>query len=224
MKKLRAVFACILMGALLLSMTACGDTPPEKEYPEHYEQYAALLGERRETVLAQLNLTEKDLVSSHRGVYSIPVTAQYNGLTFDMTLEFDEVNDRLWGFYYTKLWENEWDNVIRDVGALAKALTQTFGETRKEAGPNRFSDMSQEELTRSLSRQGGTNYWLIEKRDDPETKAYVDIIREQIGPQRTIADYLDLTLQMEVIADKASGSAMTQLRFELELDYLPIIH
>lgn len=99
MKKRRAVFACILLGALFLSMTACGDTPPEKEYPEHYEQYSALLGESRETVLAQLGLTEQDLVPERRAIYSIPVTAQYNGLTFDMTLEFDEVNDRLCGFF-----------------------------------------------------------------------------------------------------------------------------
>ena len=223
MKKLRAVFACILLGAILLSTSACSGTSQAKEYPEHYEQYAALLGKSRETVLAQLNLTEEDLVRD-RGIYSIPVTAQYNGLTFDMTLEFDEVNDRLCGFFYNKLWENEWDNVIRDVGALAKALTQTFGQTREEAGPNRFSDMSQEELAKSLSRQGGTDYWLIEKRDDSDTKAYVAVIREQMGPQRTIADYLNLTLQMEVIADEASGSASVHLRFELEPDYLPIIH
>lgn len=45
------------------------------------------------------------------------------------------------------------------------------------------------------------------------------------GYQRILlSSYLNLTLQMEVIADKASGSAMTQLRFELELDYLLIIH
>lgn len=220
MKKTKNLFACILLGAMLLSMTACSDTPPEKEYPENYEQYSALLGESRETVLAQLGLTEQDLVPGQKGVYSIPVTAQYNGLTFDMSLEFDETNDRLWGFYYTKLWENEWDNAIRDVGALAKALTQTFGETQEEAGPNRFSDMSQEELSKALSRQGGTDYWIIEKRDDSDTKAYVDVIQKQMGPQRAIADYLNLTLQMEVIANEASGSAMTQLRFELEPEYL----
>lgn len=103
-------------------------------------------------------------------------------------------------------------------------MTQTFGQTREEAGPNRFSDMSQEELAKSLSRQGGTDYWLIEKRDDPDTKAYVAVIREQMGPQRAIADYLNLTLQMEVIAAEASGSASAQLRFELEPEYLTIIH
>lgn len=227
MKLVKAFSGYILLFAILLSMTACGEPPTEKAYPEQYETFSALLGESRETVLAQLNLTQQDLVPGQRGMYSIPVTAQYNGLTFDMTLEFDEVNDRLWGFYYTKLWENEWDNAIRDVGSLAKTLTQTFGEAREDVDPNRFSHMSQEELTTAFAakdKQVGTDYWIVEKRDDSDTKAYVAVIREQMGPQRAIADHLNLTLQMQVNADEASGSAMAQLRFELEPEYLTIIH
>lgn len=220
---MKKMFAGILAGILLLSMTACTSAPQEKEYPEHYEQYSALLEESRETVLTQLNLAEQDLVSGQKGAYSIPVTAQYNGLTFDMTLEFDETNDRLLGFYYTKLWENEWDNAIRDVGALAKALTQTFGEAQEDVDPTRFSHMSQEELTTAFAAkdsQVGTDYWIVEKRNDPATLEYVTIIREQMGSRGTIADHLNLTLEMQVNANEASGSAMTQLRFRLEPDYI----
>ena len=223
MKLMKTLSGCVLLFTLLLSMTACGDARLEKEYPEHYEQYSALLGEDRETVLSQLNLTEQDLVPGQRAVYSIPVTAQYNGLTFNMSLEFDEANERLWGFYYTTQWESQWDNAIRDVGALATALTQIFGEAREDVDPNRFSHMSQEELTKAFAtkdKQVGTDYWVVEKRNDSATMEYVAIIREQLGPQRAIADHLNLTLQMQVNAIEASGSAMTQLRFCLEPEYL----
>lgn len=223
MKLVKTFSGYILLFAILLSMTACGEPPTEKAYPEQYETFSALLGESREAVLAQLNLTEQDLVPSQRAVYSIPVTAQYNGLTFDMSLEFDEANDRLWGFYYTTQWENQWDSAIRDVGALATALTQIFGEAREDVDPNRFSHMSQEELTKAFAtkdKRVGTDYWVVEKRNDSATMEYVAIIREQMGSQRAIADHLNLTLQMQVNADEASGSAMAQLRFELEPEYL----
>jgi len=223
MKLMKTISGYILLLALLLSTTACGDTQPVKTYPENYERFSALLGESRETVLTQLNLTEQDLVPAQRGVYSMPVTAHYNGLTFDMSLEFDETNDRLLGFYYTKLWENEWDNAIRDVGSLAKALTQIFGEAREDVDPNRFSHMGQEELATAFAakdKQVGTDYWLVEKRDDSATLEYVAIVREQMGSRGTIADHLNLSLEMQVNADEASGSAMAQLRFCLEPEYL----
>lgn len=207
---------------LLVSSSACSNADRIKTYPERYEQFVSLLGESRETVLNQLNLSENDLVPAQKGLYSIPVSARYNGLTFSVTLEFDEINQRLLGFSYTKQWEDAWDDAVRDVGLLAKALTKTYGEARDDIDPVRFSSMTESELkeafdsTSSQNTQVGTDYWLIEKRTSSVLSEYIALIRKQ-NPTRKILDEAMLSLNMQVFASKSIDRAMAELRFRLDV-------
>ena len=226
MKRLLRLLTCILLAVMLLTVMACSCAPKEKEYPEHYAQFSELLGENRETVLRRLQLTGQDVVPAPGGLYATPITAQYNGLLFDVLLDFDEANDRLCGFSYVTEWDRRSDSAVRDAGALAKALTKTFGEAREDIDPARFSQMSEEDLTAAFYEAAakgepvGTDYWLIEKRNDPTALEYVAAIREQTGSGRAIADCLNLTLEMRVGISEATDSVGVILQFRLEAEYL----
>ena len=143
----RMVWLSALLALMLLTVTACSKggssakagQASSKDYPEYYEQYTSLLGQNREAILSQLNLKEADLVPMPQtGMYTIPVTAAYNGLSFDMSLEFDVLNDRFLGYSYTLTWDEQ-STAVKEVSSLAKALTELFGEALEESDASHFS-------------------------------------------------------------------------------------
>ncbi len=221
---LTSLLCCGVLFAALFC-TGCTGKPKKTEYPERYSELAGLLGETRESALKQLNLTEKDLAETAKGLYSVPMVAQYNGLPFEMTLEFDEINGRLQGFSYTKTWENQQEVPVREISALAKALTATFGEARSDTDPMRFSSMSDGELSQAFREaaqrdgQVGADYWLVEKLESTAILEYVQLLRDQNQKSEMADDHLNLTLEMRVAAAETPGTSVVWLRFRLEPDY-----
>ena len=225
MKRLSLRLICLLCIALLFTALSCTGKTEKKEYPERYGELVGLLGETRESALKQLNLTEKDFTETAKGLYSVPMPAQYNGLSFEISLEFDEINGRFMGFSYTKTWEDQKEATIREISALAKALTATFGEARSDIDSERFSSMNDEVLSqafREAARKGGqvgTDYWLVGKRENVAILDYIQILQEQNQRSEMAGDHLNLTLEMRVATEETSGTTKVWLRFRLEPDY-----
>ncbi|MBR5738562.1 MAG: M56 family metallopeptidase, partial [Lachnospiraceae bacterium] len=161
-------------------------TPTEDtKYPEYYGKLRALVGESRENVLKQLNLTEADLTPYRSSYYYIPNTAAYNGLSFKVALEFDITNnenkDKLIGFFYSANWENTGADTVRDVKSLVEALNENFGEATAAGRQDLdlFSTYTEEKWTAFMNgskkdeRFSGADGWTLERLDDPATLEFL---------------------------------------------------
>jgi hypothetical protein len=179
--------ACSTVRAEVKSTSVETEAPTEKkaEYPEHYEKLRALVGESRENVLKQLNLTEADLTPYRSSYYYIPNTAAYNGLSFKVALEFDitdnENKDKLIGFFYSANWENTGADTVRDVKSLVEALNENFGEATAAGRQDLdlFSTYTEEKWTAFMNgskkdeRFSGADGWTLERLDDPATLEFL---------------------------------------------------
>lgn len=223
MKRVIFIITAITICIVLMTAVSCGSVSQEKQYPERYEQYVSLLGEKREKVLEVLGYTESDITSLQNDLYCIPETAQYGGLVFDVILEFDVINDRLLGFYYTKEWKHQWNEAIDDVWKLSEAITGTYGEARKDIDRKRFCDMSKEQLAEAFHQasnnemQVETDYWLVENLSSATILEYAKIVRDMVNAnEMSVTDHPGLTLEMKVVASEQYDQAKVLLRFRLD--------
>ena len=181
MKYNRTYLICIALG-LLMALTACAGQG-QVQYPEDFSLYYDLIGEKKEVVLRELGLSESELSNRHMGLYSTPRTARYQGLVFEVLLEFDLSTDVLWAVRYLKPWQGERETAIQDLVTLSRGLTTIFGPAQTLPGyenPTRVTKLTAQELDRAFAekpqRWSITDYWILE----PERNQFDCMVELQV--------------------------------------------
>lgn len=168
MKYNRTCLIGFLLG-LLMALAACA-APGQGRYPEGFQLYYDLIGEKKEVVLSRLGLNESDLSDAPGGLLLTPKAVRYQDLTFEVQLEFDRTAGTLLAVHYLKGWQGERETAIQGLVSLSQGLTDLFGPAQTLPGyenPTRVTKLSAQELDKAFAekpkRWSVTDYWILEE-------------------------------------------------------------
>ena len=174
-------------------------TDPVPEHPPYYNQLIELVGQPRQVVAEQLGM---ELVAhpdyATDGYYDLPVRVTYQGIDFDVTLGFSIIDDCLWSFQYTVIYDNNLQQGAEDTVKLAKHLQKTYGKATQNANKRTLwlSDITVEAVLDKFANKykahegvdtvGGL--WSLNGELTEETKAYYEAQKQAEYWQNTWED------------------------------------
>lgn len=170
-KQLLFLFAIIIF----VSLTGCSSS---EKHPGGYDEIAALIGQPKETVVAQLALPD-DLQEVIPGMYEISEKAEYAGIPFDVCLSFDvSENSELFKIRYTASYENNPEQASDDILTVAKALSKAHGKTyvREETV---ISEIKKKTLVDKFSGEASfeeNNFWDLTPSAEDNIKQYIETV------------------------------------------------
>ena len=227
MKKLRAVFACILLGAMLLSATGCAKTEPKEAHPDGYAEYLALLAHDWSAALNALNLSEDEMMSGGllgKGVWDTGKHVEYCGADLSVHL-YTWTNEPDYivfqGVSYQCFLSSDLHDAAQVISTIAKQITEAQGNANDYLGMRdiaRIADMSVEELeellTKKRNRDGSMmNAWALGVLDTPEGQKLQNWVKE--NSQRYRGEPLDLPQFILKMNVHFAETPYLELKYEL---------
>ena len=177
-----AIWLCAAAAVLLLLSAVFLIPDPIPEYPPYYKQLTAMIGQPKEAVSRELGIELTSGENMASGYYETPLKAEYRGVEFDICLSFSIVDDRLWGFQYTAIYENNREQAASDTVKVAKQLQRTYGRATQNGDKRTlwFSEMNTEAVlekfeNRYLSHEGISSVrgmWDLSEDIGPNTRTY----------------------------------------------------
>ena len=217
-KVVLAVCAAFVVCFVVCVVMARSSSPRPEDFPDGYEKYHLLLGEKRDVVLSSLELEEDDLVpvtNEYRTNltfdYAIPGIVNYHGIPFRVVLGIHENGDYLVYFKYEVSWEAERENAISTIRQFAGQLEKDFGRAFRSVDiwdrhlsdikyltdERSFTDMRASEIDEALrqtTEKGNfeSDYWILGELEEEERRTR--IIAEM---QRVIDEYGHHSYELE---------------------------
>ena len=118
-----AKWLCVVASCVILLLAVFFVTDPVPEYPPYYRQLMALIGQPKETVEQRLDM---ELLENENtamtGFYDTPFSLEYRGVPFKLVVGISMVDERLWGFQYVAIYENNIRKAAEDTVTIAKHL------------------------------------------------------------------------------------------------------
>lgn len=227
MRKTKNLFACILLSAMLLSMTACTNTEPKEAHPDGYVEYSALLAHDWSAALAELNLSEDEMMSGGplgKGVWDTGKHVEYCGADLSVHL-YTWTNEPDYivfqGFSYQCFLSSDLHDAAQVISTIAKQITNVQGDANDYVGLRdraRIADMSVEELeellTKKQNRDGSMiNAWALGVLDTPEGQKLQNWVKE--NSQRYRGEPLDLPQFILKMNVHFAETPYLELKYEL---------
>lgn len=155
---------------------------PVPDYPPYYKTLTSMLGKSRESVAREMDIVLQEDENSAAGYYKTPLRVKYEGVPMDIVLSFSIVDDRLWGFQYVAIYENNVEQAAKDTVKIAKQLQRSYG-TAKQSGNKRtlwLSEIDEEAVLRKfenryLAHEGidtVSGYWQLSEVVGAKTRDY----------------------------------------------------
>ncbi|MBO5340664.1 MAG: hypothetical protein J6A62_06685 [Oscillospiraceae bacterium] len=236
MKRLKTLFTCILLGAMLLPATGCANTEPKAAHPDGYVEYSALLAHDWSAALDALNLSEDEMMSGGRlgkGVWDTGKQVEYCGADLGVRLytwtnEPDYVVFQ--GFSYQTFLSSDLHEAAQVISTIAKQITEAQGNANDYKGLRditRIADMSVEEIEELLKKnqnRGGSkvNAWALGFLDTQEGQKLQNWVKE--NSQRYRGEPLDLPQFILKMTVHFAETPYLELKYELaSLDHQGLI-
>lgn len=208
---------------------------PIPEYPPYYNRLIGLVGQSKEAVTQELDieLIENEY-SSTTGYYETPLCVEYRGVEFNVILGFSLVDDKLWGFQYAAIYEDNVQQAAADTVKIAKQLQRTYGRAKQNANKRTLwlSDIDVEAVlqkfeNRHLAHEGIDQvygYWELTEELGSETQAYWEQLTTSEQWQTYWEDRrVDLSFRLDFSAwnDPHSNKSYLCMDFDTAYHFLP---
>lgn len=149
------VWICVAAVVLAVIATFFFFTDPVADYshrhPTGYVQMKSLLGNHKDVVFAELGLKEDNLETTASNFYNIPLQAEFQGETFDITLGFDYWDDVLWSFMYTKTVDGKAPQAVQTATTVARHYGRYVGTGYNQRLEVPFKDLTVEYVEKVFS-------------------------------------------------------------------------
>lgn len=160
------------------------DPIPTQEHPPYYAEMMDLLGEPKETVCAELGLTEAELGEEIAGgFYDTPIQVEYEGITFTLQLGFSVYNDLLSSFTYYAAYEGDPNQAAEDTVTISHQLRNEFGkgyQWEENEDPDRLRTITAQDVLDELASESDTtiitDQWDLTDKASKSAKTYLDQI------------------------------------------------
>lgn len=205
--KISIRFLCALICILLIAVMIFGCTKEQPEkvfdlnqdpalYVEHFDRFTALYGTERMEAINSLGYELSDLTFEHGFHFELPLEAQINGVSFDVSIDFDS-EAKLCQTTYTKTYSysTEKELAVEQIMETCKYLADSLGEPdlvdywndvlEERSGLEQDSSVpiyrSEAQLTKLFDDEsgGGIMFWDIRGYSDAFDSYYA--YRESVG-------------------------------------------
>lgn len=218
MRKVRIVFVGLLILSLLLGAVGCA---AGEKYPSDYETLSALIGQPINDACTKLNIQQSALTEVSKGMYSLPQTAEFAGVTFAVYLRVNLQEGLVSGIRYEAVYENQPKQAAKDIAAVAKQLSKGMGKThvKEETVISDFKESELAEIFSGKDRFNENNFWDLTESAGAEVRSYLEYLKETPGWEAYAKQgdphfYLDL----DVVYTPNNGKTGIILTYAAEAD------
>lgn len=223
---MKRIFAGLLILCLLCTLAACS-TSKDEQHPEHYNTLYNAIGKSMEAALEAMDASVSGLSPDYIGLYHIPVSVKFCGMTFDSIVLAPGTNGWLGKYTYNATLNGDAGNIAAELSDFALSLHKIHGTTRTEMtddpdAPSFEEVFSPENLSQWLANDDSTSmkfYWVLDDIKTDAAKAYRDaLVAASSNKYAQYRENLGLWLKLSVAKNK-DGSVSVFLAYET---YAPV--
>lgn len=188
----RVYLIYLLIASLVLTSCAEPSQDTEGRLMPYDLNNIQLIGEDKDTIFRELNLTEAD-ASDHfnsDGIYGLP-DVEFIDYTFDQYLIFDISNEELYGFWYVIEFEGQAEEAVELIEDLLDEIVNTYGEA--DTYPNHpHSLIAEDDLLAEIRSDGvfrAFETWYLDDIDD---------LALRLGVSTPGQDFVSVSVQYEL--------------------------
>ena len=142
MKRIKYLLGSLICIVLLMSIVSCSTTVKSELHPHNYQRLSQLIGGNKKKVCQELEIQEDEMQLLATGLYQTPMRIEFLGFSFEVLLNFDVENDKLYAFSYRKVYSNQIDVAEVDMKNMFQQLTDLHGKPDTYEGiVNRVSNI-----------------------------------------------------------------------------------